>query len=673
MKKRKKRDAHPSLPGLAESTVVSLSPAKGREEPVVWLRAIAVHSDWPAESGTLLREIKLQRGLNILWAEPAPTGTKNRLSGHATGKTTFCRLVRYVLDDADAGTKDFRQRFQAKFPRGWVFAEVVVASQVWLVGRPLGRMGYHPFALKGGTLADVKGAQPLRGGYEDYSQTLADNVFAKVTLRNLSGTNRKLTWDCLLEWLARDQEARFTGLLEWRHDDSDYESPALLDADKENLVRIILGLVEGDEQTLLREHAQKSSEHRRSLEERPSRTYHAERQRDVLKALSGQEVAKPNDPLLLEAIKKQARQWRKDSTDAKAELRAEKAEHQLQETFAKTEAQLMVVQNSLGEANRDLQGLQGTLASTKQTATKVSQHEDLRELMPFKGRCSQPLNEAWKSKCPLAAHRPADEEFDKFILNAKTDAERTEVFVKRQRQECSRLTILVQKKEKNRDDARTALWKFREAMDKKLTKADEPRLRAEALEAALKSYQVACEECESLERNLKRLDREKRKLDKQLKDKERRHIERISRFSRIYDHFAKKLLGDEVTATIEFTGKAIEPTITYHGPYDSTALKLAKFLAFDLSSLALGIVGGGHHPRFLLHDSPREADLTRAIYHELFRAAVSLEGATKDEASFQYIITTTEPPPDEIKKKPWLLDPVLNATEGEGRLLGVDL
>jgi hypothetical protein len=669
----KKRDVHPNLPGFAEPTEVSLTPAKGREEPVVWLRTLAVHSDWPAESGTLLREIKLHRGLNILWAEPAPTGTKNRLSGHATGKTTFCRLVRYVLDDADAGTKDFRQRFQAKFPRGWVFGEVIVGGQAWLVGRPLGRIGYHPFARKGGTLADVKGAQPLRGEYEDYSQALADAAFAKVTLRNLSGTNRPLTWDCLLEWLARDQEARFTGLLEWRHEDSDYESPTLLDADKENLVRIILGLVEGDEQKLLREHAEKSSEHRRLLDERPSRAYHAERQRDVLKALSGQEVAKPDDPLLLEAIKKQARQWRKDSADAKAALRTEKDEQQLQETFAKAEAQLMLAQNSYGEADRELQRLQGTLASTKQTAAKVEQHEDLRGLMPFRGRCSQPLNEAWRAKCPLAAQRPADEELDKLIKNAKTDAERTEIFVKMQRQECSRLSIQVRKKEKDRDDARTALWKFRETMEKKLTKADESRLRAEALEAALKNYQVACEEIESLEKNLSKLDRDKRKLDQQLKDKERQHIERISRFSRIYDHFAKRLLGDEVTATIEFTGKAIEPAITYHGPYDSTALKLAKFLVFDLSSIALSIVGGGHHPRFLLHDSPREADLMRTIYHELFRAAVTLEGATTENAPFQYIITTTEAPPDELKKKPWLLDPVLNATEGIGRLLGVDL
>src|ERR1700733_8664960 len=107
-----------ALPGLAEPTEVSLKPAAGREALVVWVQALAVHSEWPTQAGTLLREIRLRRGLNILWAEPALAGTKNRTSGHATGKTTFCRLLRYILDDADSGTKDFRQRFQKKSWRG---------------------------------------------------------------------------------------------------------------------------------------------------------------------------------------------------------------------------------------------------------------------------------------------------------------------------------------------------------------------------------------------------------------------------------------------------------------------------------------------------------------------------------------------------------------------------
>lgn len=40
---------------------------------------------------------------------------------------------------------------------------------------------------------------------------------------------------------------------------------------------------------------------------------------------------------------------------------------------------------------------------------------------------------------------------------------------------------------------------------------------------------------------------------------------------------------------------------------------------------------------------------------------------------FQYIVTTTEPPPKAFQKAPWLIDPILDASTAKGRLLGVDL
>jgi len=40
---------------------------------------------------------------------------------------------------------------------------------------------------------------------------------------------------------------------------------------------------------------------------------------------------------------------------------------------------------------------------------------------------------------------------------------------------------------------------------------------------------------------------------------------------------------------------------------------------------------------------------------------------------FQYIVTTTEPPPEAFRRAPWLLNPVLNAAEAKGRFLGVNL
>lgn len=655
---------------------VSLEAAEGCEAPVVWLRAFAVHSDWPAKDGTLMRGvIRLRRGLNVLWAKPAPPGTKNRLSGHATGKTTFCRLVRYLLCDADAGTKDFRQRFQSKFPRGWVFGEVVIGNEEWLVGRSLSQLGYNHFAKRGATLADAIGPHPLRGGFDEYEAALEAAAFERVQLRKLSGSNRELKWDCLIQWLARDQEARFSGLLEWRNrTDSDSEAPDLSAADKENLVRIVLGLVEKDEQKLLRDHAKKTAEHTKLVNQRPSLVYHAEQQRKAINLLAKQEVAKPNEPLLREAIKTTVADWRAKAEKEKAKVRDTEKEEKLEAVMRNAEAQLLILNPQLKTADDALQKLQGTLFSTQQSLNKKRELDELRQLPPFTGVCSVPLADAFAGGCKLAAERHKDDKFEKMLRDAKTEAERNAVLEKIQRQECTRLTGLVRSQEKARDDGKTALRAFREVRDKRLENASQPGRDADALETARQSYETACHKLTKLDDDLAALEREKRELDQSLEAHEHLHNKLILRFSRLFDHFAKRLLGDEVSASIEFAGKAIEPRIVYHGPYDSTALKLAKFLAFDLTSLALGVVGGGHHPRFLIHDSPREADLTSAIYHELFHAAIALEDAAKPgEAPFQYIITTTEPPPEDIGKEPWLLDPVLNALNASGRLLGVDL
>jgi hypothetical protein len=130
---------NPELPGLAIKAVdgpPSLVPAMGREQPSLWVKTLAIHSDWPPSKDTLLRQMNLRRGLNILWARPsseASVGTK--LTGHGAGKTTFCRMLRYVLDDATFGTKDFREAFgdpdRGGFRNGWALGEVIVAGEQW--------------------------------------------------------------------------------------------------------------------------------------------------------------------------------------------------------------------------------------------------------------------------------------------------------------------------------------------------------------------------------------------------------------------------------------------------------------------------------------------------------------------------------------------------------------
>ena len=107
------------------------------------------------------------------------------------------------------------------------------------------------------------------------------------------------------------------------------------------------------------------------------------------------------------------------------------------------------------------------------------------------------------------------------------------------------------------------------------------------------------------------------------------------------------------------------------GDRSTTAIESLKIIAFDLAVICMSIEGKTHIPAFLVHDSPREADLGLSIYHELFHFARNLE-QIGDRPLFQYIITTTTRPPDELSQQPWLCETLQGAPAAE-RLLRRDL
>ncbi|HEX9297148.1 MAG TPA: hypothetical protein VF881_14995 [Polyangiaceae bacterium] len=61
----------------------------------------------------------------------------------------------------------------------------------------------------------------------------------------------------------------------------------------------------------------------------------------------------------------------------------------------------------------------------------------------------------------------------------------------------------------------------------------------------------------------------------------------------------------------------------------------------------MSLEGSTKLPALLVHDSPREADLGISHYHRLFRMMAKLE-AIADAPPFQYIVTTTTNPPEEM-------------------------
>ena len=152
---------------------------------------------------------------------------------------------------------------------------------------------------------------------------------------------------------------------------------------------------------------------------------------------------------------------------------------------------------------------------------------------------------------------------------------------------------------------------------------------------------------------------------------QRRWDREASRFASLYRRTMKRMLGRGTDAECRFTREKILLKATYNGDLNSAAINTLITLGFDLAVLQAAVAGQGHHPRFLIHDSPREADMDANLYRRVFTYMQALE-PEDSEANFQYIISTTEAPAKTFCQEPWLRL-LLDASKGKERLFRMDL
>src|SRR5271155_537435 len=90
----------------------TITPKLERRNPVLWIRELRILRKLEPADRNEVRRVTLRRGLNIIWAPPEegdePELYGDGLSGHASGKTLFCRILRYLLGEANYGPDSLR-------------------------------------------------------------------------------------------------------------------------------------------------------------------------------------------------------------------------------------------------------------------------------------------------------------------------------------------------------------------------------------------------------------------------------------------------------------------------------------------------------------------------------------------------------------------------------------
>jgi hypothetical protein len=144
----------------------------------------------------------------------------------------------------------------------------------------------------------------------------------------------------------------------------------------------------------------------------------------------------------------------------------------------------------------------------------------------------------------------------------------------------------------------------------------------------------------------------------------------FDRLSTYFDAVIRAVVGPTASGRVGLDGHGLKLVVQWGGERSTAAIESLKVIAFDLAVMCMSMEGATRLPAFLLHDSPREADLGLSVYHQLFGVVRGLEGASS--SAFQYIVTTTTPPPPALQKSPWLRLELRGAPPDE-RLLRCDL
>jgi len=569
-------------------------PRPTRTEPRVWMRHVAIF----AAPGRELRRLTLQPGLNVVWAPDAePDERVGSKIGHGAGKTLLVRMLRHVLGEPDITSPEDAAALVAKFPEGYVAAEVFVDGEPWAVRRPFDA-SRGSSALRASFLEEV--LEPSEdGGYDEFLDALRGTLGdALETLRPLGDP-----WLAALSWMSRDQERRFGGPLRWR---DRIATPAskmarVAQVQRVRAIRSLLN-VRADED-LATEEAVAGLEHR----EKQTIRRLADCEREVAwlscrleREGHGEAAELVEQPLVLAAVVRQL-EGEVDTLDAAASE---------PEGLAKARAKLEqarvdeAVERARLEALRSFAGEDADCglchASCEEAFARTAS-----------GRRRDPIKTAQRA---IARQEKAHARAEKKLETARRR------FAKAQ--------------QKERDGARKARLRWADARE---------RLgRAKDLARHLERRRALADELAAVQKELAaaRADRE-RAL--------RAHAKAVGRVRDTYDFVVRRLAGQDSRGRFALGTTGFEAGIRMADGRRGTspAMRVMETLALDLTALILASEGNAALPGFWIHDSPREADLARSHYDALYRLVSWLEDST-NAPGFQYLVTTTTRPPSSV-------------------------
>jgi uncharacterized coiled-coil DUF342 family protein len=655
-----------------------------RSAPDVWVSRVVVY-ERIGPTPQVIRDVSLKRGVNIVWAEePEDDKVASDIAGHSAGKTSFCRVLRYVLGETTFGTKANMEMIRKALPDAYVGGELWVKGTRWAVVRPIGG-GRVSYAKSDVTLEDLLASRPHSVNQTEYPSmlgfpSLIDGLETGAVVR----TGESIQWGHLLAWCARDQEARFQSIFEWRSPRSESEWPAFRfpRADPLFVMRAVLGLflpdeLKGEEELAERLRRQEVltkelDELRREPQFRVNR-YSAEL-RELLSGVFPErddiDSLPPQTDTLNPDLRRVSEEALNKLRDQANTVDGERA--QVQETIDSTGGSIQSIEVKI----RTLESLfEVSHAAEREATVGLGELQHERDLVTDRSEELCPFGKVKLKDCVHVKERQV------LIRPAIVqDAHAMEQLEARRADESAR--------------AKADLDTLRSELERARKERRELQLRRDGLGVEARGYResawqiertrtqlmdwvgrtretTAFVELDRCQDNLKAVTDEILHLRTQLSRLLTQHTENRKRLETIFSGLVKSVLPSATyDGQVALTDGELSFRILHGTAMSGEAVETLSVLLADIAGLVYhSVADRSRLPGFVIHDSPREADLGLRLYRRLLRLIAALEShfPAPDTCPFQYILTTTTPPPEEMRSDN-LVRLRLDAAHPEGML-----
>lgn len=637
-----------------------------KKQPVVFISKLVIYkSISPVE---IIREIKFSLGVNIISTLHYDSKNNNvDIIGHSVGKTTLCRFIRHILGEPTYSNEVSSRLISKKFPDGWIGAEITVHNISYAALRHIGTGNFQSRIAQSTSLESLivesnKTPSKYNVPQESYVSKLGLNVpYSFENPRCTEDTD----WLQVLAWCSRDQESRYKSLYSWRDPESFSKTPIFSSAKEGPLyvIRYLLGLINEEETRLERENLNIQ----RSIESNRVRLKNLETIPKIQTSLLTNELKKLitkvvpnvnfsakkilNSPEELPNIEDSIENDIKEGGILNEEYK--KQLNNIGERKYRIKERLDVLAEEYRQINnkKDKYMLSLSVNKTKREQSKSSDDKFLEEYEAKKA-CECTLGGCIIENCTYVIDKK--DEIDSRILNNKSFDEYRSDLNETDKNILNTIKDLDSHIERIKEEKNSL-----EAEDREITegKVQISLLWVRMVEIIyeLKKYskEIAnpSENIEfiQLQEEIKNLDISLERHKNRLKNLILMHEEDKETLASIFNFLTRNILiGSSCNGTVSFKERNINFAIKRNNFLFGQAIEVLSVLLADISSIVYSIINGNSkHPLFLIHDSPKEADLDDRIYGSFISFMVELSN-TFEKPPFQYIITTTTPPPSDI-------------------------